>query len=39
MRLDRFLSGQTALSRRELTELIRGGSVAVNDAVVRRPET
>ncbi len=39
MRLDRFLSGQTALSRRELTELIRGGSATVNGTVVRRPET
>lgn len=38
MRLDRFLSGQTALSRRELTALIRSGSVTVNEAVVRRPE-
>ena len=39
MRLDRFLSGQTALSRRELTGLIRSGAVTVNGAVIRKPET
>ncbi len=39
MRLDRFLSGQTALSRRELTALIRSGAVTVNGASVRKPET
>lgn len=39
MRLDRFLSGQTALSRRELTAHIRSGAVTVNGTAVRRPET
>lgn len=39
MRLDRFLSGQTARSRRELTALIRGGQVTVNGVPVRKPET
>ena len=38
MRLDRFLSGQTALSRKELTAEIRRGAVTVNGAAVRRPE-
>jgi len=39
MRLDRFLSGQTALSRKELTALIRSGAVTVNGTAVRKPET
>lgn len=39
MRLDRFLSGQTALSRRELTAEIRSGAVSVNGTVIRKPET
>lgn len=39
MRLDRFLSGQTACSRRELTALIRSGAVSVNGTVIRKPET
>ena len=34
MRLDRFLSGQTALSRRELTAEIRSGAVSVNGTVI-----
>lgn len=38
MRLDRFLSGQTALSRRELTALIRSGAVTVNGTAVRKPD-
>ena len=38
MRLDRFLSGQTALSRRELGELIRHGAVTVNGTVIRKPD-
>lgn len=38
MRLDRFLSGQTSLSRSEAVSLIRRGCVTVNGAVVRRPE-
>lgn len=38
MRLDRFLSGQTALSRRELGELIRRGAVTVNGTVIRKPD-
>ena len=39
MRLDRFLSGQTAFSRRELTALIRSGAVKVGGAVIRKPDT
>ena len=39
MRLDRFLSGQTAHSRRELGELIRRGAVIVNGTVIRKPDT
>lgn len=39
MRLDRFLSGQTALSRRELTAHIRSGAVTLNGTAVRKPET
>ena len=39
MRLDRFLSGQTAHSRRELGELIRRGAVTVNGTVIRKPDT
>ena len=39
MRLDRFLSGQTALSRKELTALIRSGAVKVGGAVIRKPDT
>ena len=38
MRLDRFLSGQTAFSRRTLTELIRSGAVTCNGIVIRRPD-
>lgn len=39
MRLDRFLSGQTAYSRKELTALIRSGAVTVGGAVIRKPDT
>ena len=39
MRLDRFLSGQTALSRKELTALIRSGAVTAGGTVIRKPET
>lgn len=39
MRLDRFLSGQTALSRSAAADAVRRGSVAVNGTVVRKPET
>ena len=39
MRLDRFLSGQTAFSRKELTVLIRSGAVTVGGAVIRKPDT
>lgn len=39
MRLDRFLSGQTALSRKELTAFIRSGAVTVNGTAIRKPET
>lgn len=38
MRLDRFLSGQTALSRKELTALIRSGAVTVGGDVIRKPD-
>ena len=38
MRLDHFLSGQTALSRRETGEAVRHGRVTVNGAAVRTPE-
>ena len=38
MRLDRFLSGQTALSRRETGEAVRHARVTVNGAAVRSPE-
>lgn len=38
MRLDRFLSGQTAFSRRELTERIRSGAVTCNGTVIRKPD-
>lgn len=38
MRLDRFLSGQTALSRKELTALIRSGAVTLNGTAVRKPD-
>lgn len=39
MRLDRFLSEQTAYSRRELAAMIRRGCVTANGAVMRKPET
>ncbi|MBP0988764.1 MAG: rRNA pseudouridine synthase, partial [Oscillospiraceae bacterium] len=39
MRLDRFLSGQTAFSRKELTAMIRSGAVTVGGAVIRKPES
>ncbi len=39
MRLDRFLSGQTACSRKELTARIRSGAVTVNGTVIRKPDT
>ena len=39
MRLDRFLSGQTAHSRKELTAMIRSGAVTVGGEVVRKPDT
>ena len=39
MRLDRFLTGQTALSRKEADTLIRSGAVTVNGASVRKPDT
>ncbi len=39
MRLDRFLSAQTALSRKEAADAVRHGAVTVNGAVIRRPET
>ncbi|MBR5404878.1 MAG: rRNA pseudouridine synthase [Oscillospiraceae bacterium] len=38
MRLDRFLSGQTALSRREIGEAVRRARVTVNGAAVRSPD-
>lgn len=38
MRLDRFLTAQTAFSRRECAEAVRRGSVTVNGVTVRRPE-
>ena len=38
MRLDRFLSGQTAYSRRDLTAMIRSGTVTVNGSVIRKPD-
>ncbi|MBR5370809.1 MAG: rRNA pseudouridine synthase [Oscillospiraceae bacterium] len=37
MRLDRFLSGQTAGSRRDAVQAIRHGAVAVNGIAVRDP--
>lgn len=39
MRLDRFLSGQTAFSRKELTAFIRSGAVTIDGAVIRKPDT
>lgn len=39
MRLDRFLSGQTSLARSAASNAVRRGSVTVNGAVVRKPET
>ncbi|HAG12531.1 MAG TPA: rRNA pseudouridine synthase [Ruminococcus sp.] len=39
MRLDKFLSGQTACSRSELNRLIRNGAVTVNGIVIRKPDT
>ena len=39
MRLDRFLSEQTALSRKEAAEAVRRGAVTVNGKAVRKPET
>lgn len=39
MRLDRYLSGQTAFSRKELTAEIRRGAVKINGIAVYRPET
>ena len=39
MRLDRFLSGQTAYSRKELTAMIRSGAVTVGGEVIRKPDT
>lgn len=39
MRLDRYLSGQTTLSRKEAQSAIRRGEVTVNDTVQRKPET
>jgi 16S rRNA pseudouridine516 synthase len=39
MRLDRFLSGQTAYSRKELTAMIRSGAVKVGGEVIRKPDT
>lgn len=38
MRLDRFLSGQTAYSRRDVTAFIRDGAVTVNGNPVRKPD-
>ena len=38
MRLDRFLSGQTALSRREIGEAVRRARVTVNGTAVRSPD-
>lgn len=38
MRLDRYLSGQTTLSRKEAQSAIRRGEVTVNDVVQRKPE-
>ena len=38
MRLDRFLSGQTTLSRKEAQTAIRKGAVAVNGTVQRKPD-
>ena len=39
MRLDRFLSGQAALSRKEAAEAIRNGGVTVNGTAIRKPDT
>ena len=39
MRLDRFLSGQTAFSRKELTAFIRSGAVTIGGTVIRKPDT
>ena len=39
MRLDRFLSGQTAHSRKDADAFIRSGAVTVNGAVIRKPDT
>lgn len=38
MRLDRFLSSQTAFSRRELTARIRSGAVTLNGEICRKPD-
>ena len=38
MRLDRFLSGQTAFSRREVSEAVRRGRVTVGGMPVRSPD-
>lgn len=38
MRLDRFLSGQTTLSRKEAQAAIRRGEVTVNETVQRKPD-
>lgn len=38
MRLDRYLSGQTTLSRKEAQSAIRRGEVTVNDTVQRKPD-
>ena len=38
MRLDRFLSGQTALSRKEADEAVRRGRVTVGGIAVRKPD-
>ena len=39
MRLDKFLSESTSLTRKEIKKLITDGAVSVNGSVVKAPET
>lgn len=39
MRLDKYLSENTAFSRKELKQLIKKGEVSVNGAITKKPET
>ena len=39
MRLDKFLSESTSLTRKEIKKLIKDGAVSVNGSVVKAPET